>query len=329
VHEQVIGMLSLTRSEKGAFDQEEGLVVFTFANQAAIAIHNARLYEQVRDFNLQLERKVQERTAELEQAYKLLEQLDSNKSDFINIAAHELRTPLTVMKGYTAMMQADQAIQQSPYLGEAVNGVLKGTDRLYEIVNSMLDVARIDSQVLDLSPKPTELIALIERVRNEFASDLVERDLTLEVSGVDELPPIKVDPSMLYKVFYGVIINAIKYTPDGGRITVSGRHLPSELGDCIEVIVCDTGIGIDPEHHDLIFEKFYQTGRVALHSSGRTKFKGGGPGLGLAIARGIVQAHKGRIWVESERHDEEACPGSCFHILLPMSGVPERAKIVP
>jgi signal transduction histidine kinase len=70
----------------------------------------------------------------------------------------------------------------------------------------------------------------------------------------------------------------------------------------------------------MIFEKFYQTGQIALHSTGKTKFKGGGPGLGLAVARGIVQAHRGRVWAESERYDEEACPGSHFHVLLPLSG---------
>ncbi|MBN1887552.1 MAG: GAF domain-containing protein [Thermoflexales bacterium] len=327
VQDEVIGMLSLTRKERSAFNQDEVAVIFTFANQAAIAIHNARLYEQIRDFNLQLEQKVQERTGELEQAYTLLEQLDRNKSDFINIAAHELRTPLTVMKGYTAMMYGDQMIKQSPYLLEAVSGVLKGTDRLYEIVNSMLDVARIDSQVLDLCPEVIELATIIERLRNEFTPSLQERRLNLHTDNMSSLPLIKADSDMLYKVFYSVIINAIKYTPDGGTITISGHKMSDErLGECVEIIVSDTGIGIDPEHHELIFEKFYQTGKVALHSSGRTKFKGGGPGLGLAIARGIVQAHNGRIWVESAGHDESTCPGSNFHILLPVSGVEERVR---
>ncbi|MBN1177717.1 MAG: HAMP domain-containing histidine kinase, partial [Anaerolineae bacterium] len=82
--------------------------------------------------------------------------------------------------------------------------------------------------------------------------------------------------------------------------------------------ISDTGIGIDPAHHELIFEKFYQTGEVSLHSSGRTKFKGGGPGLGLSIVKGIVQAHGGRIWVESEGCDDVACPGSHFHVLFPI-----------
>lgn len=94
------------------------------------------------------------------------------------------------------------------------------------------------------------------------------------------------------------------------------------------MVVSDTGIGIDPRYQDLIFTKFYQTGEVALHSSGKTKFKGGGPGLGLAIARGIVQAHGGQIWVESPGYDEVKCPGSHFHVALPLHQ-PETIMVVP
>jgi signal transduction histidine kinase len=85
-------------------------------------------------------------------------------------------------------------------------------------------------------------------------------------------------------------------------------------------LVRDSGIGIGPEMHELIFSKFYQTGEIALHSSAKTKFKGGGPGLGLAITRGIVAAHGGKIWLESAGHDEVRCPGTTFHVLLPLAG---------
>ncbi|KAA3663801.1 MAG: ATP-binding protein [Chloroflexi bacterium] len=88
--------------------------------------------------------------------------------------------------------------------------------------------------------------------------------------------------------------------------------------EAIEMIVSDSGIGIDREMHELVFDKFYQTGEVSLHSSSRTMFKGGGPGLGLAVCRGIVEAHKGKLWVESAGHDEETCPGSAFHMVLPI-----------
>jgi signal transduction histidine kinase len=101
----------------------------------------------------------------------------------------------------------------------------------------------------------------------------------------------------------------------------------SEGMEWVEVIVSDSGIGIDPEHLDRIFEKFYQTGEVALHSTGKTKFKGGGPGLGLAIAKGIIEAHGGKIWAESEGHDEETCPGSRFHVVLPVTSLARMSEI--
>jgi signal transduction histidine kinase len=115
--------------------------------------------------------------------------------------------------------------------------------------------------------------------------------------------------------------NAIKYTPDGGKIRVVGRPLtngqhPEPIG--IEIIISDDGIGIDPEFHELIFTKFYQTGELALHSTSQVNFKGAGPGLGLAIVKGIVEAHQGQVWVESEQHDEKKLPGSDFHVVLPL-----------
>jgi signal transduction histidine kinase len=116
-----------------------------------------------------------------------------------------------------------------------------------------------------------------------------------------------------------VVVNGIKFTPDGGTISISGKTVTDErLGDCVEIEIRDTGIGVDPADHKIIFEKLYQMGKVELHSSGRNKFKGGGPGLGLAIASGIIKAHQGRIWVESPGYDEEKCPGSTFFIRIPL-----------
>jgi signal transduction histidine kinase len=113
-------------------------------------------------------------------------------------------------------------------------------------------------------------------------------------------------------------MNAIKYTPDGGQVKVVGKYRNGKNPPEVEVAVVDTGIGVDPSKKDAIFEKFHQTGEVLLHSSGKTKFKGGGPGLGLAIARGIVQAHGGKIWVESKGYNEEKLPGSKFIVSFPL-----------
>jgi signal transduction histidine kinase len=117
-----------------------------------------------------------------------------------------------------------------------------------------------------------------------------------------------------------VIANAIKFTPDGGSIHISAQAVNGDGPEKMcEIRVRDTGIGIDPANHTIVFEKLYQLGKVELHSSGRTKFKGGGPGLGLAIAAGIVKSHKGRIWVESPGYDEEKLPGSTFIIQIPVA----------
>jgi signal transduction histidine kinase len=318
--ERVIGMLSLTRQEANAFNQDDAILVATFALQAAIALENAALYDEITRFNEQLEQKVAQRTEELNAAYKTLEKLDENKTVFINVAAHELRTPLTVIKGYLGMLEADPLIAKNVSLGEILQGMHKGTERLHAILNSMLDVARIDSQLLDLHLESTSLPVMLRRVVADYREAAAERQLNLEMENLDGLPLIAGDPGLLLKVFQNLVSNAIKYTPDGGRVTLrGGRAVDAHLGTCVEVQVQDSGIGIDPDHQELIFEKFYQTGTVALHSTGETKFMGGGTGLGLAIVRGIVNAHGGRIWVESPGHDKVRCPGSTFFVRLPLA----------
>ena len=316
---QVVGMVSLTRQERGAFSQEDVLMATTFALQAAVALENAALYEEITRFNQQLEQMVQQRTEELNKALLALERMDKNKTDFINVAAHELRTPLTIMKGYLGMLQSNETVKVTPLLIQSLDGILKGTDRLHEIINSMLDVARIDNQVLNLKLEPVALLTIIKRVQSDLNPYLAERKQVLNLLDLDHLPLVQGDSLMLLKVFQNVVINAIKYTPDEGIITISGGRLQDEkIGDSVEISIRDTGIGIDLDQQEVIFEKFYSTGKVSLHSSGKSSFKGGGPGLGLAIARGIILAHGGRIWVESARYDEAACPGSCFHILFPL-----------
>jgi signal transduction histidine kinase len=123
---------------------------------------------------------------------------------------------------------------------------------------------------------------------------------------------------MIQKVFYHMIMNSIKYTPDGGKVYINGAYKNGVEPAHVEIAIKDTGIGIDSSAIPLLFSKFYQTGDVMLHSSGKTKFKGGGLGLGLVNARGIVEAHGGSIRVESPGHDEERFPGSTFYVSLPV-----------
>ena len=266
---------------------------------------------------------LQQQVLELEKTNRILEQMDQAKMRFIHVAAHELRTPLTPIMGLSAML-VEKAKVNNPAISKYAGGILDGSARMNEIIDSMLDISRIDTNQLDLLPSEVEIFLVIEKVEKTFQAALQERKISLVTTGLPNLPVIRADKDLLYKVFYHVIGNAIKYTPDGGQVTVNGRCVEDSSQNEIEITVRDTGIGIDPENQELVFEKFYQTGEVLLHSSGKTKFKGGGPGLGLAIARGIVNAHRGRIWLESPGYDEENCPGSIFYIRLP--GAAEKTE---
>lgn len=315
-----VGMLIVTRSDPSAFNHDDVLLASTFALQATIALENARLFDEVTRFNEMMERMVEQRVAELGVAHDTLKKLDKNKSDFIQVAAHELRTPLTVIKGYMGMVKAAPAVQSNPALVQAVDGVIQGSERLHQVVNSMLDVARLENQVLNPRLDLVTLGPILRLIQKDYAADLQSRQLALELDpALNSLPPVLADTELLQKALDNVIVNAIKYTPDGGRINVNAEIIANGTDHFCEIRVRDSGIGIDPANHKIVFEKLYQLGKVELHSSGRTKFKGGGPGLGLAIAAGIVKAHRGKIWVESPGYDEEKLPGSTFFIQVPLA----------
>jgi len=262
---------------------------------------------------------LQQRTLELQKTNQILEQMDRTKIRFIQVSAHELRTPLTIVQGYAQMVQLKS--KESPDLAKYSKGIIEGTTRMVDVIDNLLDASRIDSNLLEIMPSDVQIENLIEKAEIAFKDSLEERKITFHTEDLASLPEIQADKDMLYKVFYHVIMNAIKYTPDGGSVIVSGLTLNSDSSEPeVEIRIKDSGIGIDPQYQELVFEKFYQTGEVLLHSSGKTKFKGGGPGLGLAISRGIMDAHHGKIWLKSPGHDEVNNPGTTVFIRLPVNG---------
>lgn len=277
---------------------------------------------------LEMENRVSYFASEITSVQQKLERLDRSKSNFISVAAHELKTPLTLIEGYTSMMRdASASPGTNNNMDPLLQGVRTGIQRLRQIVDDMIDVSLIDNNMLSLNSQPLWLSHLLEMLQKNLGEIMRERRLNLEIKkfpGSQEW--LYADPERLYQAFQNVLTNAIKYTPDGGSIVVNGRSLPG----FVEVTISDSGIGISPEDQATIFEKFGQLGRADLHSSSKVKFKGGGPGLGLSITRGIIEAHGGTIWVESEGADEVKCPGSTFHILLPVrteSSDPRLSKL--
>ena len=262
----------------------------------------------------EMETRVEHISSEMAKVQKQMQRVDKSKSAFISVAAHELKTPLTLIEGYASMMEDLMRENNGMSLDSLIAGIGTGIGRLHTIVDDMIDVSMIDNDLLQLNFQPMQVSQLLEALSIEFQTSMRNRKLTMQIKESDGRRQwIYVDSARILQALRNVINNAIKYTPDGGTITIDGRKLPG----FIEVIITDTGIGISPEDQALIFEKFGQLGRVELHSSGKTKFKGGGPGLGLPIARGILEAHGGSIWVESEGYDEIKCPGATFHILIP------------
>ena len=268
---------------------------------------------------------IQHIAKELDDALIKMENLDKSKSDFISVAAHELKTPLTLIQGYASMLRDQfQDDERDSSISIYMKGMENGLRRLQEIINDMIDVSLIDNDMVELNFQPIWIKQLLEIARNELTRYTPERAQSFKVIDFDGSEQMTYgDPERLYQAIRNLLSNAIKYTPDGGRITVGGRKLPG----FVEIAISDTGIGIDEAFHEQIFEKFGRLGNIQLHSSGKTKFKGGGPGLGLPITKGLIEAHGGTIWVESEGYDEVKLPGTTFHVLLPILQEPPDKKI--
>lgn len=295
------------------------------ADQTVVALQNARLYSELGQQNEQ----INQLNVDLVQQNERLEIMDQVKSDFITIASHELRTPLTQVKGYADILSAmneDNALTREQ-TREIVGHINRATMRLETLITAMLDASQIDVDGMHLTYMEARLDTIVRLAMEPLNQGIRERRISFTTQNLETLPPIQADFKRLVQTFTNVLGNALKYTPDHGSIAVEGFLIPSENGqdDHVEIVISDTGIGIDPKYHELIFEKFFRIGDPQLHSTGSTKFKGAGPGLGLPIARGVVEAHGGHIWVESEGEDEARLPGSRFHLTLPI--YPEGARM--
>lgn len=257
---------------------------------------------------------------ELQAAYERLKHLEEAKSNFISVASHELRTPLTVIHSYAQLLQKHPTINADETVKELLAGLTNGVTRLREIVDDMVGVIRVELARAEYEFAPVSIRSAIKAIEEEQAPVQKKRQIKLTTDIAKDLPMVRGDFKQLCSALGRIVSNAIKYTPDKGRVTISARTLAKIEGDdqiFVEIIVEDTGVGIALEKQKLIFDKFGTAQNVSLHSTSKTQFMGSGAGLGLTIARGIIESHNGRIWVESEGYDPDKLPGSKFFILLP------------
>ncbi|MFL7795129.1 MAG: response regulator [Anaerolineae bacterium] len=264
--------------------------------------------------------RLEEKVRELESANAELQRIDKMKSDFIVLAGHELRTPLTSIYGYTQMLLYSPDITGDPEEeGSSRNMLIRICDavqRLNQVFDEIRNVSRIDANRLELAWETVMIEPLVHRAVDNLLDVGPTRDLEFVYDGLEDLPMIEGDSQRVYHALWSIISNAIKYTPDGGSVTISGRYIEDE--SMVHVSVKDTGVGIPVEELEHIFERFYVLEDTQLHHTSKTALKGGGLGLGLTVTRGIIEAHGGRVWAESEGYDEERLPGSAFHVLLPL-----------
>jgi len=283
-------------------------------------------YEEIIQLNLSLESKVVARTSELSEANKALEVsheklkgLDRLKSDFVSNVSHELRTPLATIRVSVENLFDGLAGEVNPTLQRSLTRVKDNADRLTRLITDLLDLSRIESGRVEVHLASVPVLPIIQDVLDGFRGMAAQKGLVLAQSHGGEALIALADRDKLQQVLVNLVGNAVKFTPNGGAVTVAvktvtGAGGPGGRGDeekgFVEVAVTDTGDGIPPDQLDAIFDKFYQ---VRTHGGGKTP----GTGLGLAIAKSLVELQGGRIWVESE-----VGRGSRFVFTLPLAEAP-------
>ena len=271
----VIGGLFFGHPEAGMFKDEHELLVEAIASQAAIALENAKLYQEVQS-------------------------ISARKDEFIGFTSHELKTPLTTMSGYLQLMEETPEISQ-----KLLPRIKKQVDRLSAIITDLLDLSKIQAGKFELNKTTVSLATLIKdsvesarqlSTTHEIQCHLPKEDLMLHI-----------DSTKMSQVLINILSNAIKYSPDNKKITVTVER----IGDEVKISIQDRGIGIATEHFDKIFTQFY---RITTDEN-----KTPGLGLGLYLCKEFVEAHHGKIWSEGEQGK-----GTIIHIMLPIKLVNEQ-----
>ena len=282
VRDSVIGVLEvINKSDDSGFSEDDVQIATTLGAQAAIAIENARLLD------------------ELQQAYRDLAEVDQIKNDFVSVASHELRTPLAVILGYATFLKDN--VQGEA--GEQLEIVLNSAVKLRSLIDDMVNLRHIQTNEIQLERTMFSLKQLITDITKEFSEIIASKQLLLSSRFMPDDSPLNIDADRqkIYLVIANLVNNAIKFTREGGRI-----HINVELKDHKYWInVIDTGIGIPPVERERIFDQFYQVEPPLTR-----KYQG--MGLGLSITKGMVEIHRGRIWVESV-----VGKGSNFAVVLP------------
>jgi signal transduction histidine kinase len=281
--DEVSGVLAVTRKTSGEFEPEIVRLLSTFATQSALAIQNARLFLEIEDKGRQLEAASQ------------------HKSEFLANMSHELRTPLNAIIGFSEVLTERMFGELNEKQDEYLKDIYASGQHLLSLINDILDLSKIEAGRMELEPTDFDLPSAIDNALTLVRERPGRRGITLGRAIDERVGTIRADERKVKQVLLNLLSNALKFTPEGGRIDV--RAGVNE--NMVEVSVADTGVGIAPEDQEAVFEEFRQVGTADK--------KVEGTGLGLALSRKFVELHGGRIWMKSQ-----VGTGSTFTFTLPV-----------
>jgi len=281
-----VGVIYVLGRAVREFTPEDLALLSAIGGQIGIAIENARLYQNLEGYSRNLEERVRERTQELEIA-------NQHKSEFLATMSHELRTPLNAVIGFSELLTSQLGANLSDRHKRYLKNIHVSGHHLLDLINGILDLAKVESGKMDLQYEEVPFPELIQQVLAGVQPQAEAKALTLSREIEGGLERVTLDAGKVKQILYNLLGNAVKFTPDGGQVTVTARVAPgSRQRDCLEIAVTDTGIGIKPEDQGRIFEPFQQ-----IESTLARKYPG--TGLGLALTKQLVELHGGQIKVES------------------------------
>jgi signal transduction histidine kinase len=307
VRDHVIGVISVQSFEKHAFTPGDVMLMTAIANQAAAAIENAHLYNDLGALNVALEHRVAERTNELREANLRLVAADRSKNQFLASMSHELRTPLNAIIGFSAILLETSRELLPTRLYKFLDNIKTAGSHLLELINEILDLAKIEAGKLQLQPQRFELAETVAAVDRVIKGMAAERGVTILTRIEPDVRDVYLDEARVKQILLNLLSNAVKFSHANGFVQLSVRTVPepeSPLAcEAVRIEVADSGIGIAEGDRLRIFDEFYQAGERPPR---------GGTGLGLSLTKNFVELHRGTIDVESEQGR-----GSTFRIHLP------------
>ncbi|MCA9344803.1 GAF domain-containing sensor histidine kinase, partial [Candidatus Saccharibacteria bacterium] len=303
---KVLGYLVLGNKKSGnPYNKQDLQVLEIIVNELVIAIQNALRFEEIQEFTVTLQEKVDDATKDLRKANDKLKALDETKDEFISMASHQLRTPLTSVKGYVSMVVEGDAGKITKQQKELLNQAFSSSQRMVYLIADLLNVSRLRTGKFVIENKPTQLADVIEGEMAQLKEVASGKNQTLTYDKPDKFPVLSLDETKIRQVIMNFTDNALHYTPNDGHINVKLE----DLGKSIQFTVVDDGLGVPKNEQHHLFSKFYRAGNAK-------KARPDGTGLGLFMAKKVIIAQGGAIIFKSEENK-----GSTFGFTFPKEKV--------